>query len=167
MHIRKMAVAADQRDLDAEGGSKLNAGVSPMTLAAMLLMLICRSTISNAQTAADQLLAAWTDVNYETLYKTTDGRLVYRRSNSDADGDFYERDTLPLSAVTSITMEQSDVVDDFVITIAAQENSVLEERHVGGQQYEHQRSSLELLVPSSDKSTADSVRQALAAATGK
>jgi hypothetical protein len=131
-------------------------------------LVCCAANVRvRAQNADDQVLASWTDVNYMALYKTIDGHLIYKRIHAKCDADFYERDTLSLSTVTSITMGKSDIVDKFVITISTQENAVVKERYVGGEKYERHTSSVEFQIPLSEKGTADSVMAELQQLTGK
>src|ERR1019366_3669269 len=88
------------------------------------LVLFCCSTNTHAQNAGDEVLATWNPMShdYQSLYKTRGNYLIYKRSDSESDADFYVRQTVLLSDITSITREESDYGNDFVFKVETKEN---------------------------------------------
>jgi hypothetical protein len=123
-----------------------------------------------AQKTNDEVLASWSAPfhDYETLYKRKDGNLILLYKKAANESDFYRRETLALSAVSSISMKVNDDVRAVFIRIYTQENAILRESPTddGGKDKTHTSRTI-LIFPTSEKAKADSLLEKLKSLTGK
>ena len=145
--------------------------------AASILALAAMSWAAgaSAQNATDTVLYSIKDDagSFETLYQTSDGRLIFRRNqtgSSDERGDttFYVRETWPVKTIKSIAIDESgEVVSGVVITIVTEPNAISREHAAGGQLNTSTRSDERLEFPMSEKATAESAYKMLKALAHK
>ena len=138
----------------------------------IFLMSVCCAANVRAQKTDDEVLASWSSPihDYETLYKTKDGNLIllYKKTAGESDAGFWRRETLALSAVSSISMKVNDDLAAIFIRIYTQENAILRENATdeGGKDKIHTSRTL-LVFPKSEKAKADSLLEKLKSLTGK
>jgi hypothetical protein len=143
---------------------------SYVTAGIFFLLSVCCAANVRAQKTDDEVLASWSAPfhDYETLYKTKDGNLLLLYKKTASESDFYRRETLSLSAVSSISMKVNDDVGAIFIRIYTQENAILRENATdeGGKDKIHTSRTI-LVFPTSEKAKAHSLLEKLKSLTGK